>query len=648
MQAIPNAGSANVPRMLGVDQALFARHNGSCYRTPIDLQVTPDSGLRFLVVGGCLAEPFPQIAEMMNKTFKGDFILVNNFDPFVAIPPEQAAQYDFQIAHLPLRTILGNAYFHLPDDVAQHEEFLQQTQDYLARYLSNVLKLNTERKLLTFVLGFMVPQQNPLGRFQPRYDLRNIMHFIERLNMFLAAEVATRENAYFLDVDQVSSSIGKKACQDDMVWSFTHGTTLSDGDHDHDLNRIQPPESMQHHYSARWMEFFEALLHEIFAMYRTLKQQDSVKLVVVDLDDTLWRGVAAEGTLGILEGWPMGLMETLLFLKKRGILLAIISKNDEKFILSNWNKIVQGQIALSDFAVHKINFRGKAENLAEILREVNLRPQNAVMIDDNPVERAAIQAGLPGVRVLGSHLYYLKRILLWSSETQQREITRESARKTEMVHAQLKRESVRKTLSHEEFLQTLGLCVSLSVLQDTTDLNMSRALELFNKTNQFNTTGERYTLEQCHRHFVAGRRLYVLQAQDRFTKYGIIGSAWVHRNCIHHLVMSCRALGLGIEDAFLAYIASRLVRENATTMLGHLQPTEANIACRQLYSRNGFIQAQDSSSLWSRPLAVPLVLPPHISLVPPGEECAPVTDKQATAIIGDSSVEFQRPGTKNS
>jgi FkbH-like protein len=490
--------------------------------------------------------------------------------------------------------------------------------------------LNTEHKLPTFILGFMVPQQNPLGRFQPRYDLRNIMYFIERLNLFLAAEVAKRENVFFVDTDQVSGSIGKKSCQDDMVWSFTHGTTLSDGDHDHDLNRIRPPMSMQHHYNARWMEFFEAVLHEVFAMYRTLKQQDTVKLVAVDLDDTLWRGVAAEGSLGILEGWPMGFMEALLFLKKRGILLAIISKNDEAFILSNWNSIVQGQMALTDFAVHKINFRSKAENLAEILTEVNLRPQNAIMIDDNPVERAAIQAGLPGVRVLGSHLYYLKRILLWSSETQQRVITRESSRKTEMIHAQLQRESVRKTLSHEEFLQTLGLRVSFSVLEDTKDLNMSRALELFNKTNQFNTTGARYTLEECHRHFAVGRRLYVLQAEDRFTQYGLIGAAWVHQNCVHHMVMSCRALGLGIEDAFLAYLAHRLAREKSTMMLGRLQPTEANIACRQLYSRNGFIQSEDNSVLWSRPLTSLPALPPHVALTEPVEEGVPAPVRQTT------------------
>ncbi len=623
----PHSHPANPPvaKLKAVDPACFARHNGSRYRTPVDLQVTPDAPRHFLVVGGCLAQPFTDIAAMINPAFTGDFILLNNFDEFPAIPPAQAARYDFQIIHIPLRSILGNAYFQLPDDTARHEEFLRQTQEHLARYLANVVKLNVERKLLTFVLGFMVPQQNPLGRFRARYDVRNLLHFMERLNMFLAGEVARLENAHFVDIDQVSSSIGKKACQDDMVWSFTHGTTLSDGDHDLDLNRIEPPAPMQQHYSARWLEFFEALLHEIFAMHRTILQQDTVKLVAVDLDDTLWRGVAAEGTLGAMEGWPMGFMETLLLLKQRGILLAILSKNDEQFIRSKWKDIVQGQIALSDFAVLKINFRSKAENLAEILREVNLRPQNAVMIDDNPVERAAIQAGLPGVRVLGSELYYLKRVLLWAPETQQVKLTAESGRKTEMVQAQLQRESVRQQLSPTEFLQTLQLRVSISVLGDTRNLQMNRALELLNKTNQFNTTGVRYTLEQCHQQFAAGRQLHVVQAEDRFTQYGLIGAAWVRENCVEHFVMSCRALGLGIEDAFLAWLAARLAGQKAFTMLGQLRHTEANLVCREFYRRSGFISSPANPELWMRPLALPLRIPLHLTLATSEDESAPAS-----------------------
>jgi FkbH-like protein len=603
------------PRLISIEPELFARHNGSRYRAPSDLQITPTPGARFLVIGGCLAQPFPEIAAMIDRGMKGDFLLLNNFDTFPEMPEAQAGQYDFQIIHIPLRSILGNAYFHLPDDGSQHEEFLRQTQEYLARYLTNAIRLNLERKLLTFVLGFLVPQQNPLGRFQPRYDLRNVMHFVERLNQFLAAETARHQNAHWVDLDQVSASIGKKSCQDDMVWSFTHGTTLSDGDHDHDLNRIQPPVSMQHHYVARWLEFYEALLHEVFAMYRTTLQLDAVKLVAVDLDDTLWRGVAAEGTLGVAEGWPMGFMETLLYLKKRGLILAIVSKNDEQFIQANWDRIVGGQIRLEDFAIRKINFQSKAQNLAEILREVNLRPQNVVLVDDHPAERSAVQQQLPGVRVLGSQLYYLKRILLWSPETQTPAITAESSKKTAMVQAQVERETVRKTLSHEEFLQTLELRVSLSRIRDLKDVNLNRALELFNKTNQFNTTGARYTLQQCHEFLAAGCQLHVLEATDRFTQYGLIGAAWVHQDCVEHFVLSCRALGLGIEESFLAALARQLAAEGRASLSGRLVPTDANLACRQVFSRNGFAPVDGNPALWSRSLATPLPLPPHLALV---------------------------------
>ena len=429
-------------------------------------------------------------------------------------------------------------------------------RQYLELYLSNALRLNDERKLTSFVLGFLVPQQNPRGRFEPRYDLRNIVHFIERLNMSLCAQLARRENAWFVDLDQISSGIGKKLCQDDMVWSYTHGTTLSDGDHDHDLQRLHAPRPMQHHYEQKWVVFFEAVMHEVFAMVRTLRGSDLVKLVVVDLDDTLWRGVAAEGTLGILEGWPMGLIETLLILKRRGILLGIVSKNDETFIRTHWERIVQGQISLDDFASIRINFRSKVVNLAGILADLNLRPENVVMIDDHPAERAAVQAAIPKVRVLGQNPYYLKRILLWSSETQAPAISRESVQRTQMVQAQVRRESARRDLAPSQFLATLELEASILRLDSTADMEMSRALELLNKTNQFNTTGERYTLESCHARFVAGGALYVLRAQDRFTRYGLVGAAWFKRGCIEHMVMSCRVLGLQLEDAFVAHLAS--------------------------------------------------------------------------------------------
>ncbi|MGB2635618.1 MAG: HAD-IIIC family phosphatase [Candidatus Acidiferrum sp.] len=614
MKTQTQSQSTESAESIGVEPELFARHNGACYRTPTDLQVSPAPDARFLVIGGCLAEPFSLLAPTIDSHFHGDFLLMNNFDSFPQIPVSQASQYDFQIVHIPLRSILGTAYFHLPDDGSEHEHFLQMTQDCLARYLSNVLRLNVDCKLLTFVLGFFVPQQNPLGRFQPRFDLRNVMHFVERLNMFLAAEISKYHNVYFVDIDQISSGIGKKYCQDDMVWSFTHGTTLSDGDFEHDLRRIQPTPSMRHYYSPQWFEFFEALLYEIVAMWRTTRQMDAVKLVAVDLDDTLWRGIAAEGTLGILEGWPMGFMESLVLLKKRGILLAIVSRNDEHFIQSNWNQIVQGQISLDDFVIRKINFGSKAQNLAEIIAAVNLLPRNVVMIDDNPAERAAIREQLPDVRVLGSHPYYLKRILLWAPETQRSVTSQESACKADLVRAQLQREDVRKTMSHEQFLQTLELAVSISIIRNANDVFLHRALELLNKTNQFNMTGARYTFEQCHQLLATGRQLHILHAEDRFTQYGLIGTAWVSHNCVEQFVVSCRALGLGVEDAFLANLSRELAVAKWTVVLGKLVPTDTNMACREVYRRNGFTQLGGDAALWPCSLLAPFEAPRHVAI----------------------------------
>jgi FkbH-like protein len=309
----------------------------------------------------------------------------------------------------------------------------------------------------------------------------------------------------------------------------------------------------------------------------------------------------------------MGFIETLLILKRRGILLAIVSKNDETFIRTNWERIVQGQISLDDFAAVRINFRSKVVNLAGILADLNLRPQNAVMIDDHPIERAAIQAAMPKVRVLGQHPYYLKRVLLWAAETQSPSISAESAVRTQMVQAQIKRESERRELAPAQFLATLQLEASIARLESTGDLELSRALELLNKTSQFNTTGERHTIESCHRRFEAGSTLYVLQAQDRFTRYGLVGAAWVENSCIEQMVVSCRVLGLELEDAFLAHIA-RVEAGQGGSLSARLRHTEANMACRTLYSRGRFTQSAEDPTMWVRTQEEPLHVPSHVTL----------------------------------
>src|SRR5262249_15620249 len=147
------------------------------------------------------------------------------------------------------------------------------------------------------------------------------------------------------------------------------------------------------------------------------------------------------------EGWPIGLAEALVYLKNRGVLLAIASKNEESRIRTIWPMIFGERLKLEDFAAIRINWRPKPENMAEILEGMNLLPRNAVFIDDNPAEREAMLRAFPGIRVLGRHPYYIRRTLLWAPETQVVTVTDESRRRTEMIQAQFTRETQRAAMS---------------------------------------------------------------------------------------------------------------------------------------------------------------------------------------------------------
>ncbi|WP_253195874.1 hypothetical protein [Burkholderia cenocepacia] len=109
-------------------------------------------------------------------------------------------------------------------------------------------------------------------------------------------------------------------------------------------------------------EFYLALISRVDQALRILKSKNPIKLIVTDLDNTLWKGVLAEEdeivSASLVEGWPLGYAEALLECKRRGILLAISSKNDEKFILENFSRVWGSRISLEDFCSIKVNWGG--------------------------------------------------------------------------------------------------------------------------------------------------------------------------------------------------------------------------------------------------------------------------------------------------
>jgi FkbH-like protein len=601
-------------------------------RAPNDLAVTPLTPKRVLIVGSCLSEGWANRMKRLPEPCASDVYLLGRDLP--ENPERPIEEYDFQIVQLALRFVLPDSSFARLGqmDIEGHEKLFTHAVNGMRRFLTGAMKWNVAHGILTFVFPFVVPMQNAVGRLMPRYDIRNPVYFIEKLNEELAKDLAAYKNTYFFDLNEVHCFYGRRYMQEDYYSSINHGGYLSNFDFNHDQNRLEASKKATDLYEERVNPVFLAGWNELVAMYRSARQIDMVKMVVIDLDDTLWRGVIAELEIDALpssEGWVKGFWETLSFLKRRGVLLAICSKNEESRVELFWNKILGRHMSLDDFAIRRINWRPKPENMAEILAHVNLLPRNVVYIDDNPAERAAMQGAFPDIRVLGGTPLAWRRILLWAPETQVPEITPESAARTDMVRAQVVREEQRQVLSREEFLATLNVKMALFEIGDADHPRFGRVLELINKTNQFNTTGTRWTREDCIAEFAGGTAFYAFDVADAYTEYGLVGVLVVGREGIKQFVMSCRIMGLEAELAAVACIYNLFRDSGVGTMFCGMVETDRNLPCRDVYSRCNFSAVEGG---WQRSTSSPMPLPAHISLDGPTGFVSAITHAPAKAV----------------
>lgn len=398
----------------------FENHTNHSYLTPLELRRTDTPLRRVLIVGSGFADSW-LFHHHNDHHVPVDYVAHIADAPLPEYPPcKNPEDYDFMVVQLGLRFILHDTELSRiePGDGQALAAFLSEASARMETHLDCAMRWSKQLGIPAFVANFFVPQANSLGRLTPRYSLANPAHFVERLNQALAGLISQYKRAYLLDVDQVASAFGKRLIQDDgLLWN-SHGG-LWPG-YLTDTSRQEPMPPLHEHYAIDPNLFRHALWETVVSMHRTLRQIDPVKLVAVGLENTLWMGFAGEESVGphLLENWFLGIIEALLYLKRRGILLAIISDNDEAHIRAVWDKIMAGRLHLDDFAAIRINRQSKPENMREILAQLNVPPRLALFIDDNRDERSAMQAVYPDLRVLGHDPYYLRRILLWSAETQ--------------------------------------------------------------------------------------------------------------------------------------------------------------------------------------------------------------------------------------
>jgi FkbH-like protein len=322
------------------------------------------------------------------------------------------------------------------------------------------------------------------------------------------------------------------------------------------------------------------------------------KLVVVDLDDTLWGGrVGDDGCDGLqLDAAGKGrhflrLQAFLAGLHAKGILLAIASKNDPAAAQEVFDKRPEMILRRQDFAAAEIHWEPKSSSLGRILERLQLSTAGVVFLDDNPVERAEVLRRFPDIAApdLPDDPAQRVPVLERSGLFDHRLATDESRGRTRMYAENVAREAARYDAGdYQEFLRDLKMILQSAELKEARE----RVIELIHKTNQFNLTTRRYNWGELASAVRSGfGRCYRLT--DRFGDNGIISVAAVARDSdqdarIDLWLMSCRVLGRKVEETIVADLAARVRALGARRLIGEYIASPKNALVRNLYPRLGF------------------------------------------------------------
>ncbi len=348
------------------------------------------------------------------------------------------------------------------------------------------------------------------------------------------------------------------------------------------------------------------------------------KALVVDLDNTLWGGIIGEdGMTGIQCGaeYPgaayQALQRAMLDLAKRGILLAICSKNNPDDAMEALNQHAGMLLRPKHFACMRINWQDKSQNLREIAAELNIGLDALAFVDDNPAERERVRAAAPEVLVLDlpqDPLQYAAAVRDCPA-FERLSLSAEDLQRTGMYAAQQERSQAEQSFqSKEDFYRFLEQEAEIAPVLPQT---LARIAQLTQKTNQFNLTTRRYSEQQIQELDASPDwQVFSITVRDRFGDHGLVGVAITHDEAevceIDTFLLSCRVIGRTVETALLAYLAESAAARGYHTLQGWFLPTKKNVPARDFYSQHGFsAQSQDDKgTLWTLDLRQHPLRPP--------------------------------------
>lgn len=326
-------------------------------------------------------------------------------------------------------------------------------------------------------------------------------------------------------------------------------------------------------------------LAERFMGYAVATAGNTKKCLVLDLDNTLWEGIVGEDGFKNIKPHKE-LQKCLLELYKKGILLAINSKNnfeDAMEVIESHPKMI---LRKNHFAAYRINWQDKAPNMSELSSELNLGLESFVFVDDDPLERDIMKNSFPEIAVLPPDM------LLDYAGFNSFVLTQEDLKRGDMYAEENKRKEFHKSFrTTEDFLRELKL--EMAVKESSKEI-IPRISQLTQKTNQFNLTARRYDENDINSFLATGGKIWGIEVRDSFGDYGLTGVCMIQpldkKWKIDNFLLSCRVLGRGIEKAFMGYMVREAKIAGVEKIIAEFIRTSKNKPCESFLSNVGFSQ----------------------------------------------------------
>jgi exopolysaccharide biosynthesis WecB/TagA/CpsF family protein len=370
----------------------------------------------------------------------------------------------------------------------------------------------------------------------------------------------------------------------------------------------------------------EAASRDLHAALRAVRGE-ARKLLVLDLDDTLWGGIVGD------VGWqhlrlgghdPIGealvdFQRAVLALSRRGVALAIASKNEESIALDAIRSHPEMVLALEHFAAWRIDWCDKAQNVAAIARELNLGLQSIVFVDDNPHERARVREALPEVLVPDwpsdptRYVEALESLRCFDVAS----LSEEDAARSRMYARERERRSERSNVaSLDEWLDALGTIVRIAPLDAST---LPRTAQLLNKTNQMNLRTRRMSeRELVEWSRVEGHEVWTAHVSDKHDDAGLTGIVGIDFDgdvaTLADFVLSCRVMGRRVEETLLWFAIGRGRARGAGELRAPFVATAKNAPCLALFTSQSAFAREGDVFVWNaardfeRPRGVEIVV----------------------------------------